>query len=75
MATIGRGKAIAYMGRHPQITGITAWLAWLIVHIAYLIGFRNRFSVMLQWFFHYLTGARRARLIYRSIEEETLPTS
>ena len=67
MATIGRGKAIAMMGK-LQVTGIVAWLMWCFIHIVYLIGFRNRLTVMLEWLLFYLTGQRGARLIYSSVE-------
>ncbi|CAM0117008.1 NAD(P)/FAD-dependent oxidoreductase [Rhabdochlamydiaceae symbiont of Dictyostelium giganteum] len=63
MATIGRGKAIVSVGK-LKFTGIFAWLMWCFVHIAYLIGFRNRLSVMIEWIFCYLTGKRGSRLIY-----------
>lgn len=62
MATIGRSRAVAmYKGIH--IKGLLAWVAWLFVHIYYLIGFRNRFSVIFQWAWTYLTYKRGARLI------------
>lgn len=60
MATIGRGKAVAEVG-HLRVNGFFAWLIWLLVHIYYLIGFRNRILVMLQWalaFFSFHKGAR-----------------
>lgn len=69
MATIGKAKAVA-SSFGLEFGGILAWLAWCFLHIFYLIGFKNRMSVMLQWFFHYFTGTRGARLIYRSIERE-----
>ncbi len=62
MATIGRAKAVAVVGR-LQLDGIVAWLAWLLVHITYLIGFRNRLMVLLQWAWAYITWSRGARLI------------
>ncbi|MGH2613537.1 MAG: NAD(P)/FAD-dependent oxidoreductase, partial [Rhabdochlamydiaceae bacterium] len=67
MATIGRAKAIAMIGK-LQFTGLIAWLIWCFIHIVYLIGFRSRLTVMLEWIFFYLTGQRGARLIYRSVE-------
>jgi NADH:ubiquinone reductase (H+-translocating) len=67
LATIGKGKAIAWVGK-LQLTGLLAWFMWCFVHIVYLIGFRNRLSVMLEWFIFYLTGQRGARLIYSSVE-------
>jgi NADH:ubiquinone reductase (H+-translocating) len=68
LATVGKGKAIAWIGK-LQLTGLLAWLMWCFVHIVYLIGFRNRLSVMLEWFVFYLTGQRGARLIYSSVEK------
>ncbi len=67
LATIGKGKAIAWVGK-LQLYGVLAWFMWCFVHIVYLIGFRNRLSVMLEWFLFYLTGQRGARLIYSSVE-------
>jgi NADH dehydrogenase len=72
MATIGTKKAIAVMGKF-KLTGLIAWLAWCFIHIVYLIGFRNRFSVMVEWFYYFTTGQRGVRLIYHSIEKD-LPT-
>jgi NADH dehydrogenase len=62
MATIGRGSAIAEVGE-LKLQGFLAWLAWLFVHILFLIGFRNRLLVLLQWAWSYLTWQRGARLI------------
>lgn len=62
MATIGRSRAIAQIGR-MHLTGFVAWLGWLFVHIWYLIGFKNRLVVMLTWFWSYVTYRRGARLI------------
>ncbi len=62
MATIGRRRAIAMVDR-VHLSGLVAWLAWLVVHIWYLIGFRNRLVVMLTWTWSYLTYRRGARLI------------
>ena len=67
LATIGKGKAIAWVGK-IQLYGIIAWFMWCFVHIAYLVGFRNRFSVMFEWFIFYITGQRGARLIYESVD-------
>jgi NADH dehydrogenase len=69
MATIGKAKAVA-SSFGINFGGIFAWLAWCFLHIFYLIGFKNRLSVMLQWFIHYLSGSRGARIIYRSIDDE-----
>lgn len=67
MATVGKGKAIAMVGKF-QCTGILAWLMWGFIHIIYLIGFRSRLNVFVEWVLFYLTGQRGARLIYSSIE-------
>jgi NADH:ubiquinone reductase (H+-translocating) len=62
LATIGRGAAIADFGR-IKLSGFVAWLAWLFIHILFLIGFRNRFAVVFEWALAYLTYDRGARLI------------
>lgn len=62
MATIGKNKAVATVGK-LQISGILAWLAWSFIHVAYLVTFRNRLVVMLQWIFLYFAGKRNVRLI------------
>jgi NADH dehydrogenase len=62
MAAIGRAKAVAVMGR-LRLWGFPAWLAWLLVHIMFLIGFRNRFVVLFEWAWAYFTYQRGARLI------------
>ncbi len=62
MATIGRRRAIVEAGP-IKFSGYFAWLTWLVVHIYYLIGFKNRFMVFVQWAWAYLTFRRGARLI------------
>ena len=62
MATIGRAAAIAHIGR-LQIGGFFAWLLWLLVHIFFLITFRNRVAVLFNWAYQYFTYKRGARLI------------
>lgn len=62
MATIGRSRAVAMIGR-IHLYGFIAWLAWLLVHIWYLIGFKNRLVVMINWAWSYVTYRRGARLI------------
>src|SRR5262249_19295897 len=62
LATIGRAAAVAQI-RRIHISGYFAWLAWLFIHITFLIGFRNRLIVMIQWAWSYLTYERGARLI------------
>ncbi len=70
LAVIGRGKAIADFG-FLRVSGLFAWLLWLFVHLMFLVGFRNRASVLLQWAFAYLTFERGARLINEQ-EQRTL---
>jgi NADH dehydrogenase len=62
LATIGRAAAVAQFGR-IHISGFMAWLAWLFIHILFLIGFRNRVLVFIQWAWSYFTYERGARLI------------
>lgn len=62
MATIGRKAAIAEIGK-LHLSGFIAWMAWLTVHIFFLIGFRNRFAVLFNWAWSYFTYQRGARLI------------
>jgi NADH dehydrogenase len=69
MATVGKAKAIGLFGK-IQFSGLIAWLAWCFIHIAYLIGFRNRFIVLSQWLFAYFSPKRGARLIYRISESD-----
>lgn len=69
LATIGRAAAIAQFGR-VHISGYIAWLAWLFIHILFLIGFSNRLLVLIQWASSYITYERGSRLITGST---TLP--
>ena len=69
MATIGKAKAIAFIGK-LQFTGFIAWLMWAFIHLVYLIGFRDRFIVLIEWVMALISGKRGVRLIYsRSIDE------
>ncbi len=72
IATIGRNKAVADL-RFIHLSGLPAWLAWLFVHIIYLIGFRNRLLVLIQWAWAYLTFDKGARLITRNFLAEHRP--
>jgi NADH dehydrogenase len=72
LATIGRAAGVAHIGKF-KISGLTAWLLWLFVHIFFLIGFRNRLLVMIQWAWSYLTYDRGARLITGKVEEPVVP--
>ncbi len=62
MATIGRSAAVAKIGR-LALTGFPAWLAWLFVHLLFLIGFDNKLTVLTQWAYSYFTYKRGARII------------
>ena len=64
MATIGKAKAVAVV-RGFQLSGLFAWLAWCVIHIFYLISFRNRLRVMAEWVWYYLTNRPGIRLIVR----------
>ena len=68
MATIGRSKAIAELAG-LKFKGFIAWLMWLFLHVFFLIGFRNRFAVLFEWFWAYLTRERSARLITGDADE------
>jgi NADH dehydrogenase len=74
LATIGRYRAIADFGR-LQVTGGLAWWFWLLLHIMYLAGFRNRLSVLVEWAYSYFTYERGARLITgtASVEASSRP--
>jgi len=63
MATIGRNKAVADL-KFVRFGGVLAWLAWLFVHLLFLVGLRNQMQVIFQWVWAYFTYARGARLIY-----------
>lgn len=67
LATVGRAFAIAQFGR-LRLSGFVAWMLWSLVHIAYLIGFRNRAVVMFEWAWAYFTHQRGARLIIGTVE-------
>ena len=62
LATIGRAAAVADFGKF-HVSGFIAWVLWLFVHILFLVGFRNRVLVLLEWSWSYLTYERSARLI------------
>jgi NADH dehydrogenase len=72
LATIGRAAAIAQFGK-VHLSGFIAWVTWLFVHILFLVGFRNRILVMIQWAWSYLTYERGARLI--TGESRVVPVS
>jgi len=72
MATIGRNKAVADLN-FIHLSGLPAWLVWLFIHIIFLVGFRNRIAVLMQWAWAYVTFNKGARLITRNFQAETRP--
>jgi NADH dehydrogenase len=72
MATIGRASAVADLG-WLHLSGYVAWLAWLFIHLMYLIAFENRVLVMFQWAWNYFTRGRAARLITAEPTHGTMP--
>lgn len=71
LAVIGRGKAIADL-HFAKVSGFIAWCIWLFIHILYLVGFRNRLSVLIQWSYAYLFFQRGARLIQPEGRQERI---
>ena len=65
MATIGRRSAVAELPGVPPLVGSLAWVAWLVLHLYMLIGFRNRASVLVNWAWNYLTWDRGPRILLR----------
>src|SRR6266542_2914796 len=72
LAMIGRNKAVADL-KFMHLSGLPAWLAWLFVHIVFLVGFRNRLLVLFQWAWAYFTFDKGARLITRNFQSEQRP--
>jgi NADH dehydrogenase len=70
MATIGRRAAVAELARGPVIRGTLGWLAWLGLHLVYLVGFRNRLVVLLNWTWRYFDWPSGPRLIVADVETE-----
>jgi NADH dehydrogenase len=72
LATIGRSRAVAWLpcvgGKRLPFTGFIAWALWAGVHVFFLIGFRSRVMVMLEWMWAYVTFSRGARLITSGVE-------
>ena len=73
LATIGRMAAVVHFGR-LKLSGLLAWWFWLVVHILFLIGFRNRLVVMLNWAWAYWSYQRHARIIFGKPDEPGEPT-
>ncbi|MGZ4962131.1 MAG: NAD(P)/FAD-dependent oxidoreductase [Limisphaerales bacterium] len=72
MATIGRSAAVAQI-KSLQLSGWIAWMMWLVVHLLFLVGFRNKLSVLIQWTYSYLTYKRGARIITGVDEVQNQP--
>lgn len=72
MATIGRNKAIADL-RGLRLTGFPAWLSWLLIHLIFLIGFRNQIMVFIKWAWAYITYTHGSRLSYRGFRPAVPP--
>jgi len=78
MATIGRSRAVAWIFNRVPLSGFIAWVAWLGLHLVWLLGFRNRLNVLVNWFWNYLTYDRSVRIILEhrphepDLEEELL---
>lgn len=68
MATIGKARAVGVV-KGLKLSGLLAWLAWSFIHIMYLIGFRNRLRVMIEWIWYYITNRPGIRLIVKYTEE------
>ncbi len=62
LATIGRARAVAQIGP-LRVSGLLAWLLWLVVHLYYLVGFENRAVVLLRWSYSFFSHGRGTRLI------------
>jgi NADH dehydrogenase len=74
MATIGRRSAVAELPGHIHLQSTLGWLSWLGLHLLYLVGFRNRISVFLNWAWNYLTWDRGPRLILEQLTEASEAT-
>jgi NADH:ubiquinone reductase (H+-translocating) len=62
MATIGRSAAVAKV-KDLELSGFMAWIAWLFVHLIFLLGFRNKIAVLMSWFYSYIAYRRGSRII------------
>jgi len=69
MATIGRSAAVAWVGKF-RFSGLTAWVAWLFIHLIFLVGFRNKIAVLIQWAYSYFAYKRSARIITHLPDEQ-----
>jgi NADH dehydrogenase len=73
MATIGRNSAVTELPNGAKFRGIVAWFMWLGLHLAYIVGFRNRISVLVSWVWSYITYDRHARIIIEPLRPGALP--
>jgi NADH dehydrogenase len=73
MATIGRSAAVAQIGKF-EFSGFIAWLAWLGIHLVFLVGFRNKVAVLFQWFYSYVTYKRGSRIITNAAQNQPAAT-
>lgn len=71
MATIGKARAVAQIGK-LKFSGVLAWLAWTFVHVLFLIKFRNKLKVMLEWIIYYITNRHSVRIITRIPKKNNL---
>jgi NADH dehydrogenase len=74
LATIGRAAAVADI-KGLRLSGLVAWLTWLLVHLWYLIGYQNRLLVLIRWSFSFVTRGRGARLITHVVPESERSTA
>jgi NADH dehydrogenase len=74
MATIGRNAAVAHLRGGLELTGFAGWLAWLFVHVWYLVGFRNRFLALTSWTWYYLRFNRPIRIILQTPPDPIVST-
>ncbi|MBI2765983.1 MAG: NAD(P)/FAD-dependent oxidoreductase [Chloroflexi bacterium] len=74
MATVGKGVAVARLGP-LNLSGFVGWLAWLTVHLYYIIGFRNRLAVLMGWAWNYVRSDRPVRIIARARQRDAPPPS
>jgi NADH:quinone reductase (non-electrogenic) len=72
LATIGRAAAVADI-KGVRLSGLLAWITWLVVHLFYLVGFQNRLLVLIRWSFSFATRGRGARLITDARELDARP--
>jgi NADH dehydrogenase len=72
MATIGRNKAVVDLNK-IHFKGFTAWLTWMFVHLLFLVGFRNKIVVLVNWIWSYFTYDKSTRLIIRPFKRKKEP--